>query len=533
VNLQQLIKLSNSLPAILSALGGKDGAEQSVEEIQALQQQINAASVAGLSVPGKIDLDELQAKEQRAALNFRTSGGVGVSRPRQPFHLPHLLTGFPSTPPTEVIRTEPNHVPLFPGSNNRGTKRRQSFGNNGYGENRKWNNDGGNRQWNNYDGWNSKKFPEHEEKDVRQLFLKNIPTEKNNIGALSMYFQEFGTVEHIQVTAETNKAFVQFASRGDAKRAMECKGAVMDVPAITKLWAHYNRRSKMNMSGGHSGGKRRYQPTMKQRRMQQNIMNSFAGGEGEYKDGVLPPRPNAPKPINAPAFADSGALKPIGGPLLAKCEERIADIDTKLKETKSKIDEIMKIMNALKGRSGDQVKTMKAQLLKNLNTFTTAWEGLLKKKRQELLKRKNLEVRIANSRKDPRKLQSEALDRDLDLYNKAGRKRNQAVTNQILDLRPAILKVRNLHSSMNELLLKVHFQNYGEIMTVDIRSDVAYVKFKVRTEAEEALRSGGRMPNFNNGVHKFDLELTDAIPESDGEEEIPADPNLDTAFDDL
>lgn len=515
-----MIKLSNNLPAILQALGGREGSSQppSQEEVQALQQQINAATLAGLSAPGKIDLGELEAQEKRSAQrNFRTGGGI-----RQQFNLPHLLTGFPQTPPTEIIRTEP--VPLFPpsGGPSRGMKRRQSFGNDNYG---------GKRQWNNYDGWNSKKFPEHQEKEVRQLFLKNIPSDKNNIGALSVYFQEFGTVEHIQVHSETNKAFVQFASREDAKRAMECKGAVMDVPAITKLWAHYNRRSKMNMNGNNNGGRQRYQPTVKQRRMQQNIMNTFANGE--ERDGVLPPRPKAPRLLNAPAFADASALKDTSSPMLRKCEEKIQEIDGQLASTKKKIDETMKLMTVLKGKKGDEVKNMKTRLVKNLNKFISAQELLLKRKRTELIKKKNLEARVAASQKDPRQLQSEALDRDLDLYNKAGRKRDKP-NNQVLDLRPAILRVRNLHCSMNELILKVHFQNFGECDTVEIRGDIAYVKYKIRTEAEEALRSGGKLPNFMNGIHKFELDLTDAIPESDDEDlEMTKDTKLDKAFDEL
>merc|ERR1740123_1710963 len=86
---------------------------------------------------------------------------------------------------------------------------------------------------------------------------------------------------------------------------------------------------------------------MKQRRMQQNIMNSFAGGED--KDGVLPPRPNAPRPVNAPAFADSTSLTDTSSPLLQKCEERIEEINEQLTNMKSKIDETLGMLKKLKG----------------------------------------------------------------------------------------------------------------------------------------------------------------------------------------
>lgn len=289
----------------------------------------------------------------------------------------------------------------------------------------------------------------------------------------------------------------------------------------------------MNMDGGSGGrGGRHYNPTLKQRRMQQNIMNSFTSGE-EARDGVLPPRPKAPsKPVNAPVFADSGSTTP-GASILQKCTDKIKEIDEQVTKTKSNIDTTMKLMQSLKGKSEQESETLRARLVKNLSKFTTAYEALLKRKRQEILNKKTWESRIAQSRKGPAKLQSEALDRDLDLYQQAGRKRSKAAQNQILDLRPAILKVMNVHSNMNELLLKAHFQNFGETMTVDIKKDVAYVKFKNRTEAEEALRSGGKLPNFMNGVHQFQLELTDSIPESDAEDEITGDTKLDKAFDDL
>merc|ERR1719499_1536504 len=203
---------------------------------------------------------------------------------------------------------------------------------------------------------------------------------------------------------------------------------------------------------------------------------------------------------------------------------------------KAKIDEAFKLVSALKDDGKAETTELKERVMKNLNKFTASYSRLLKVKRQELLKKKNLETRMTKLEKDPKQLASDALDRDLDLYNKIRQKRKQP-QNQVLDLRSAILRIGNVHDSMNELLLKGHFQNFGEIIAVEMRDDFAYIKFKSRADAEEALRSGYLVKNFGDGTHKFELTLTNEIPtsdmEEDEEEEIAEVAKLDVAFDDI
>merc|ERR1719499_2893578 len=200
---------------------------------------------------------------------------------------------------------------------------------------------------------------------------------------------------------------------------------------------------------------------------------------------------------------------------------------------KAKIDEAFKLVSALKDDGKAETTELKERVMKNLNKFTASYSRLLKVKRQELLKKKNLETRMTKLEKDPKQLASDALDRDLDLYNKIRQKRKQP-QNQVLDLRSAILRIGNVHDSMNELLLKVHFQNFGEIIAVEMRDDCAYIKFKNRSEAEEALRSG-YLVKHATGSHKLELSLTEEIPASDveEEEEMADVAKLDIAFEDI
>merc|ERR1719461_1446683 len=101
------------------------------------------------------------------------------------------------------------------------------------------------------------------------------------------------------------------------------------------------------------------------------------------------------------------------------------------------------------------------------------------------------------------------LDRELDIYKSIGSKRAQS--NQVLDLRSAVLRVGNVPEELNELMLKVHFQNFGEVASVDVQKQYAFVKFKNRLDAEEALRTGANFPSIGDGNHRFTLAITDKV----------------------
>jgi len=77
----------------------------------------------------------------------------------------------------------------------------------------------------------------------RNLFIRNIPVEKNKIAILNEFFSKFGSIENLQVHADRNKAFVQFSSPEEAEKCVaECqKTVVMDDTRISVHWAYYNR----------------------------------------------------------------------------------------------------------------------------------------------------------------------------------------------------------------------------------------------------------------------------------------------------
>jgi len=79
--------------------------------------------------------------------------------------------------------------------------------------------------------------------DRRNLFIRNIPVEKNKIATLNEFFSKFGSIENLQVHADRNKAFVQFSSPAEAEKCVEeCqKTVVMDDTRISVHWAYYNR----------------------------------------------------------------------------------------------------------------------------------------------------------------------------------------------------------------------------------------------------------------------------------------------------
>jgi len=79
--------------------------------------------------------------------------------------------------------------------------------------------------------------------DRRNVFIRNIPVEKNKIVTLNEFFSKFGSIENLQVHADRNKAFVQFSSPEEAEKCVaECQNTVvMDDTRISVHWAYYNR----------------------------------------------------------------------------------------------------------------------------------------------------------------------------------------------------------------------------------------------------------------------------------------------------
>jgi len=256
--------------------------------------------------------------------------------------------------------------------------------------------------------------------------------------------------------------------------------------------------------------------------MQRNILNSFANEEFEDSqsnsalDGELPPRPALPKAYTTPTiFAPSFATFEVSDAkdALKQYETNLENVNEELRKIQTRIKETIKIADALNEKSGDTAKALKKRCSDNLKTFTTHFELLIKKKRTAVLLKQKAERKLQTSKLNPVTLQKTQLDRDLDLYNAHGRKQ---ATHKVLDLRPALIKVKNLHEKMSEVILKAFFQNYGKVVSVEIvkvnNAREAYVRFSDRQQAEQAVSQAQTWKDFQGATWEFKLELIDKIP---------------------
>lgn len=194
----------------------------------------------------------------------------------------------------------------------------------------------------------------------------------------------------------------------------------------------------------------------------------------------------------------------------------------------SKMKECLKMIETLDKKGGAEAKSFKDRCRANLKTYMTKYENLIKKLRQDTLRKRQATRVIKPVSQDPAKLQKDMLDRDLEMYRKgAGKKK---LGNKVLDLRPALVEVGKLHSGMSEIVLKVHFQKFGPVESVEIldSQQKAYVRFKDRMEAEQAVKLGTSMTDYLSGWN-FELALVDKVPA----ETLEADKTLENAFDDL
>lgn len=76
------------------------------------------------------------------------------------------------------------------------------------------------------------------QKAQRTLFVNGIPTESNKKDVLFSHFCKFGEVIDIYITSNTSRAFVQFSKREEAEAALNAPDAVMGNRFIKLWWAN-------------------------------------------------------------------------------------------------------------------------------------------------------------------------------------------------------------------------------------------------------------------------------------------------------
>lgn len=81
----------------------------------------------------------------------------------------------------------------------------------------------------------------HHPRSPTNLMIANVPRELNNLSSLSAHFSRFGEIVNIQIKANVNRAFIQYRTHEQAKKALSCPEAVCNnrfikVGLITCMW---------------------------------------------------------------------------------------------------------------------------------------------------------------------------------------------------------------------------------------------------------------------------------------------------------
>lgn len=82
------------------------------------------------------------------------------------------------------------------------------------------------------------------------LEIKKLPVNKNNISTLNDYFQKFGKIVNIQVSAlgQADAALIQFSTNAEANKAITCSDAVLGNRFIRTFWYRPDAEQKPNQT---------------------------------------------------------------------------------------------------------------------------------------------------------------------------------------------------------------------------------------------------------------------------------------------
>ncbi|KAM4795167.1 RNA-binding protein 26 isoform 2-T2 [Rhinophrynus dorsalis] len=268
-----------------------------------------------------------------------------------------------------------------------------------------------------------------------KLELRRIPPELNNISKLNEHFSKFGTLVNLQVAYEGDPegALIQFASHGEAKKAISSTEAVLNNRFIKMYWHREGPSQQTQVPATPKVGQLTVQPpslpVMKQSVKERlgpvpssnqepaeaqsantETVQVLSTSTGLTKTVYNPAALKAvQKSVSYPASIDSNEAQ-------KKKQEAIKlqqDVRKKKQEILEKHIETQKMLISKLEKNKTMKSEDKAEILKTLETLTNS----ITKLRDEL-KAVSSGGNAVKTNKSKAQMQKELLDTELDLYKK-------------------------------------------------------------------------------------------------------------------
>jgi len=385
-------------------------------------------------------------------------------------------------------------------------------------------------------------------KDRRNVLVADIPALKNTIPCLNEFFSKFGCIQNLQVHAGKNKAFIQFSSVFEARRCVrECKKRiVMDDSRIIVDLSSNIESNKSKIPGLKCGGagvgvgvrkvvNYNHDPVSKVFGHEYVSMDRPTSGlytkdvrkqrakEADRSDStrksdsittwselvnpskITSPRASSPKISKSTSTLQSPKqrLKPIALPKTTISSKLFvpmtAALDKQIEVCKAQRDKQLEMWEQLTKMKGTESKAFCAELGKRVKELNDKVLLLMRKKKKSVIKR------VVSSWTPPsRSVSTSSRGRARRRGRGYNRWRGRGKWNRGRDFGAGqymtprqhfkkfskTLQIEELPSTVDEVDLRAHFSQYGEVTSVDVIDGTGKVAFSTKEEAEQAITRG-------------------------------------------
>ncbi|KAJ7534024.1 hypothetical protein O6H91_13G075900 [Diphasiastrum complanatum] len=206
------------------------------------------------------------------------------------------------------------------------------------------------------------------ERAQRTLYVRCIPTTSNKADLLLAHFQKFGEVLDIRIPLHSDRAFVQFARREDAEKALSSPDAVMGNRFIRLSWAN---RDNIFDPGELSTATMPLRPSV----------NSVNGQK--VISQVVPASKDVARPVGT-GTSESSVIEVTGKVVTGNGSASTASSNKKQEELEQMKEEIRKKQEALAKKREDFRQKLEKLAKQGIGPQTEVSEGSQPLKRQKL-----------------------------------------------------------------------------------------------------------------------------------------------------